>query len=111
MFFAPLATLALLLDRLFGYPAWLAALVPYPVVMQGRLIGWLERQLNGPAFAPQTRLWNGRAALEKISLNHHSYHQLEKPRLIQGAAFFRINSRQCYCVGQSAQRVLPCLRN
>jgi adenosylcobinamide-phosphate synthase len=38
--------LALLLDALFGEPAWLYARVPHPVVLFGRLIGALDRRLN-----------------------------------------------------------------
>ncbi|WP_207479248.1 adenosylcobinamide-phosphate synthase CbiB [Arenibaculum pallidiluteum] len=42
----PVLLLALALDALFGEPAWLYARIPHPVVLFGRLIGWLDRKLN-----------------------------------------------------------------
>jgi adenosylcobinamide-phosphate synthase len=48
---------ALLLDAAFGDPGWLWRRVPHPVVLMGRLIGWLDDALNrGP------RDWLRRAA-------------------------------------------------
>ncbi len=41
-----LAPLALLLERLFGYPPPLYAAIRHPVVWMGALIGWLDRRLN-----------------------------------------------------------------
>jgi adenosylcobinamide-phosphate synthase len=41
-----LAPLALLLERLFGYPRLLQAAIGHPVVWMGALIGLLDRQLN-----------------------------------------------------------------
>jgi len=38
--------LALALDALIGDPDWLWRRVPHPVVLFGRVIGWLDRQLN-----------------------------------------------------------------
>jgi adenosylcobinamide-phosphate synthase len=48
---------ALLLDAAFGDPGWLWRRAPHPVVLMGRLIGWLDDTLNrGP------RDWLRRAA-------------------------------------------------
>jgi adenosylcobinamide-phosphate synthase len=41
-----LAPLALLLERLVGYPPPLFAAIRHPVVWMGTLIGWLDRTLN-----------------------------------------------------------------
>ncbi|SIT78366.1 adenosylcobinamide-phosphate synthase CbiB [Pontibaca methylaminivorans] len=38
--------LALILDAMFGEPAWLWSRVPHPAVLLGRLVGALERALN-----------------------------------------------------------------
>ncbi|WP_333684268.1 adenosylcobinamide-phosphate synthase CbiB [Pontibaca methylaminivorans] len=38
--------LALILDAVFGEPAWLWSRVPHPAVLLGRLVGTLERTLN-----------------------------------------------------------------
>jgi adenosylcobinamide-phosphate synthase len=44
-----LAPLALLLERVLGYPGWLYRAVGHPVVWIGALISWLELRLNsGP---------------------------------------------------------------
>ena len=44
-----LAPLALLLERLFGYPPPIYRVFRHPVVWMGALIGWLDRRLNaGP---------------------------------------------------------------
>jgi adenosylcobinamide-phosphate synthase len=44
-----LAPLALLLERVLGYPSWLYRTVGHPVVWIGAVISWLELQLNsGP---------------------------------------------------------------
>jgi adenosylcobinamide-phosphate synthase len=37
---------ALLLDAAMGEPAWLWSRFPHPAVVMGRVIGWLDRQLN-----------------------------------------------------------------
>ena len=37
---------ALLLDAVFGEPRWLWSRLTHPVVLIGRLIGWLDRHLN-----------------------------------------------------------------
>jgi adenosylcobinamide-phosphate synthase len=41
-----LAPLALIIERLFGYPAPLGRAIRHPVVWMGRLIAWLEARLN-----------------------------------------------------------------
>jgi adenosylcobinamide-phosphate synthase len=43
---ALLLPLALLLDAAMGDPDWLWRRAPHPVVLMGRLIGWLDRMLN-----------------------------------------------------------------
>ena len=41
--------LALLLDAAMGEPNWIWSRFPHPVVVMGRAVGWLDRQLNiGP---------------------------------------------------------------
>ena len=42
---------ALLLDALFGDPDWLWARAPHPVVLFGRMIGWLDRTCNREAWS------------------------------------------------------------
>ena len=37
---------ALLLDAVLGDPDWLWGRAPHPVVLMGRLIGWLDGVLN-----------------------------------------------------------------
>lgn len=39
-------TLAMVLDAIFGEPAWLWSRVPHPVVLSGRIIAWFDRHLN-----------------------------------------------------------------
>ena len=41
-----IAVLALLLERVFGYPGWLSNRIGHPVVWMGALVGWLDRSLN-----------------------------------------------------------------
>lgn len=43
---ATLLLLALITDWLIGDPAWLYRIVPHPVVLIGRLIGFLDKKLN-----------------------------------------------------------------
>jgi len=49
------ACLALLLEALLGYPAWLYGRVRHPVVWIGTLIDTLERRLNRPAGTTRSR--------------------------------------------------------
>jgi adenosylcobinamide-phosphate synthase len=46
-FFA-MAALALLVERIVGYPATLQSAIGHPVEWMGRLIDWLDRDLNQP---------------------------------------------------------------
>ena len=47
-----LAPLALIIERLFGYPRPIYPVIRHPVVWMGALIGWLDRRLNtGPGRA------------------------------------------------------------
>lgn len=47
---AALLICALLLDAALGEPRWLWDRVPHPAVLMGRLVGWMDRQINrGPA--------------------------------------------------------------
>lgn len=41
-----LAPLALLIERILGYPQWLYRAIGHPVTWMGALIGWLEARLN-----------------------------------------------------------------
>ncbi len=43
------APLALVFERLFGYPQWLVAAIGHPVIWIGTLIGWADRRFNRPA--------------------------------------------------------------
>lgn len=51
--------LALLLDRIVGDPDALWRRLPHPVVIFGKAISMMERQLNKPALSPETRKRNG----------------------------------------------------
>jgi adenosylcobinamide-phosphate synthase len=57
------ATLALVLERLFGYPRPLLAAIGHPVIWMGRLIDWLDRRLNRPELSAAERRRRGVAAL------------------------------------------------
>jgi adenosylcobinamide-phosphate synthase len=48
---ALLAFLTLLLEAIVGYPGWLNALIPHPVVWAGTAINALERQWNNPQYS------------------------------------------------------------
>jgi len=49
------APLALLLERLLGYPQTLVRLIGHPVIWFGALISALEGRLNRPEFSPRRR--------------------------------------------------------
>jgi adenosylcobinamide-phosphate synthase len=49
--FAWILLLAALLDAAFGDPDWLYRVVPHPVALMGRLIGWLDRRFNDPRLS------------------------------------------------------------
>lgn len=53
---ALLLPFALLLDAAMGDPDWLWRRLPHPVVLMGRLIGWLDRTLNHGASDRAKRL-------------------------------------------------------
>ncbi len=59
-----LAPLALLIERLFGYPRPLYGAISHPVVWMGALIGWLDRRLN----AGENRRGRGFLALSLLLL-------------------------------------------
>ncbi|SMF33115.1 adenosylcobinamide-phosphate synthase [Tistlia consotensis] len=54
---------ALLLDALVGDPDWLWRRLPHPVVLLGRAVARLERDLNRPGAAPASARLAGVAAL------------------------------------------------
>ena len=51
------------LEALFGYPAWLFALIGHPVVWMGRLIATLDRHFNHDDDPPVRRRIAGIASL------------------------------------------------
>ena len=55
--------LALLLDAVFGEPHWLWKRVPHPVVLIGRLIGWLDKRWNLATKSDAWRTGTGLVAL------------------------------------------------
>jgi adenosylcobinamide-phosphate synthase len=58
--------LALLLDAVFGEPDWLWRRVPHPVVLIGRLIGWLDRHMNRQDDTPLRQKRAGITALIRV---------------------------------------------
>lgn len=58
-FILPALLLALALDALLGEPAWLYRRLPHPVVLIGRGIGRLERQLLTPTQTERRKRLNG----------------------------------------------------
>jgi adenosylcobinamide-phosphate synthase len=59
-----LAALALLIERVIGYPAWLYKVFGHPVTWTGALISWLDARLN----TGSNRRLNGVFALALLSL-------------------------------------------
>jgi len=55
--------LALALEALFGYPAWIARRISHPVAWVGALIAFLDRRLNRIEVDAADRRWRGRVAL------------------------------------------------
>ncbi|MDP6342646.1 MAG: adenosylcobinamide-phosphate synthase CbiB [Alphaproteobacteria bacterium] len=51
--------LAVALDAAFGDPPRLYKIVPHPVALLGRLIGWLEGRLNDPGLSDDARRQRG----------------------------------------------------
>jgi adenosylcobinamide-phosphate synthase len=62
------ASLALLLERLFGYPPPLSAAIGHPVVWIGKLIDSLDRRLNRPELTPASQRRRGVLALALVLL-------------------------------------------
>lgn len=60
---APLALLALLIELTVGYPDRLMRGIGHPVTWMGRLIAWLDRQLNRDTAEAETRRRAGAIAL------------------------------------------------
>ena len=56
---ALILALALLLDALIGDPRWLYKIVPHPVVLIGKPIGFLDKRLNRDNRTPRNRLIRG----------------------------------------------------
>ncbi|MEL6618159.1 MAG: adenosylcobinamide-phosphate synthase CbiB [Pseudomonadota bacterium] len=59
-----LLILALLLDAAMGEPRWLWARVPHPAILMGRIVGYLDAQLNHP---PAQRMMGVMAVLILIA--------------------------------------------
>ena len=51
IFHAWLLIPTLVLEAMVGYPAWLHALIPHPVVWAGYAIGALDRRWNKPEYS------------------------------------------------------------
>lgn len=58
-----IAFIALLFERLIGYPNWLYSLIRHPVVWVGWIILLLDKLLNKPSHSSETRKLNGALAL------------------------------------------------
>lgn len=58
--------LALVLDAIFGEPDWLWKRIPHPVVLIGRLIGWLDQRMNLETHTPFRRKRAGITALIRL---------------------------------------------
>lgn len=56
---AVILAIALLLDAVIGDPRWLYKIVPHPVVLIGRPIGFLDRRLNRDSRTPRDRMIRG----------------------------------------------------
>ncbi|MEX0814623.1 MAG: cobalamin biosynthesis protein, partial [Dongiaceae bacterium] len=54
--------LAVALDAAVGDPAWLYRRVPHPVALLGRMVGWLDRELNHEGAGAGRRRLAGVAA-------------------------------------------------
>jgi adenosylcobinamide-phosphate synthase len=58
-----LAFLTLVVEAVVGYPAWLHALIPHPVVWAGNAISALERSWNQPQYSAAKRRLSGWLAI------------------------------------------------
>ncbi|MDH3579797.1 MAG: adenosylcobinamide-phosphate synthase CbiB [Hyphomicrobiales bacterium] len=54
-----IALVALLLERLYGYPDWIAARIGHPVMWMGALIQWLDESWNDAAASEPARRFRG----------------------------------------------------
>lgn len=63
-----IAALAMVIEALVGYPAWLVRQIGHPVMWIGRLIGLLDRALNRPALPEERRRKRGVFAIAVIVL-------------------------------------------
>lgn len=68
MLFVLALSLALVIDRLVGWPDWLFRRLSHPVVAIGALIGWHDRQLNHPKRSDLTRQLAGVLTVVMICL-------------------------------------------
>lgn len=55
--------LALLIDAVLGDPDWLYRAIPHPAALMGKLIDWLDQNLNNNADAPRIRRFWGVVAM------------------------------------------------
>jgi adenosylcobinamide-phosphate synthase len=55
--------LALLIDAVFGDPDWLYRAIPHPAALMGRVVDWLDQQLNNNADSPRMRRFWGVVAV------------------------------------------------
>ncbi len=61
-----IALIALITERLTGYPGWLYARIGHPVTWIGRLIGWLDANFNRDTATGRSRRIAGTCALAII---------------------------------------------
>jgi adenosylcobinamide-phosphate synthase len=65
--FAWILLLAALLDAAFGDPDWLYRAVPHPVVLMGRVVGWMDRRFNDARARERDRKRNGVIAVALLT--------------------------------------------
>jgi len=65
---APVLFLALVLDAVFGDPAWIYRRLPHPVVLIGAMIAWLDRNWNQEKYADALRRVLGVIAILSLLL-------------------------------------------
>jgi len=65
--FAWILLLAAILDAAFGDPDWLYRAVPHPVVLMGRIIGWMDRRFNDSQAAGSWRKRSGIIAVAALT--------------------------------------------
>lgn len=62
-----LASVTLVVEAIVGYPAWLNALIPHPVVWAGTAINALERRWNQPRYSYNRRRLLGLGSVVLVS--------------------------------------------